>query len=186
MSLPLAFGTTIESIPSQVPYLFAPEVARQAWQARLGPASHRRIGLVWSGSSTHRNDRQRSIALQRLLPVLDADAEFFSVQKEYRPTDRELMVADGRIRDWAGNLGNFSDTAGLLDHLDLLITVDTSVAHLAGAMGKPVWLLLPYAPDYRWLRDRDDSPWYPTMRLFRQRVFGDWQAVVDDVKAQLD
>ena len=96
------------------------------------------------------------------------------------------MVADGRIRDWAGNLGNFSDTAGLLDHLDLLITVDTSVAHLAGAMGKPVWLLLPYAPDYRWLRDRDDSPWYPTMRLFRQRVFGDWQAVVDDVKAQLD
>ncbi|QOJ32590.1 MAG: glycosyltransferase family protein [Gammaproteobacteria bacterium] len=182
MSLPLAFGTLLETIPATVPYLHAPEAARQAWQARLGPARRRRIGLAWAGSSAHRNDRNRSLPFARLAPLLGCDAEFHSLQKEYRPGDVAALRADGRLVDHAAALDTLADTAGLIAALDLVITVDTAIAHLAGAMGRPVWLLLPHAPDYRWLLDRDDSPWYPGMRLFRQPVAGDWASVVERVK----
>jgi len=186
MSLPLATGTTLAHIPGEVPYLFAGAQSRAAWRERLGTRQRRRIGLVWSGSTTHRNDRQRSIRLARLLPLLDADVEFISLQKECRAEDLELMRRDGRIRDVAGDLGDFADTAALLAELDLLITVDTSVAHLAGALGCPTWLLLPFAPDYRWLLGRADSPWYPSLRLFRQPALGDWESVVRELAALLD
>lgn len=182
MSLPLACGTLLETIPATVPYLAAPEAARSAWQARLGPAQRRRVGLAWSGSAGHRNDRNRSLPFARLAPLLDADAEFHSLQKEYRAADAAAMRADGRIIDHAADLATLADTAGLIAALDLVITVDTAVAHLAGAMGRPAWLLLPFAPDYRWLLGRDDSPWYPTLRLFRQPVAGDWGSVVGRVR----
>jgi tetratricopeptide (TPR) repeat protein len=186
MSLPLAFRTTLATVPSNVPYLSAPEPALTAWGKRLGPRARRRIGLAWSGAAAHRNDRHRSIGLQPLLALLHVDAEFVSLQKEYVPADEALLKADGRVRDFSADLADFAETAGLVEQLDLVISVDTSVAHLAGGMGKPVWLLLPFAPDYRWMLGRADSPWYPGMRLFRQPVFGDWAGVVREVAAALD
>lgn len=185
MSLPLAFGTTLASVPAEVPYLFAPDPVREDWRVRLGAPVRRRVGLAWSGSVAHRNDRNRSVALERLLPLLDADAQFHSLQKEYRGGDAALLAADGRLRDWSASLGDLADTAGLVGALDLVVTVDTAVAHLAGGMGKPTWLLLPFGPDYRWLLHRADSPWYPTMRLFRQPAPGDWGAVVAAVSSAL-
>ncbi|MEO8223709.1 MAG: tetratricopeptide repeat protein [Gammaproteobacteria bacterium] len=185
MSLPLAFGTTLATAPATIPYLFAPGPAAADWQERLGAHGRPRIGLAWAGSADHANDRHRSLRLDQLLPLLEAPAEFISLQKDYRDGDLALMTHSGRLRDCSPDLGDFADTAGLLAQLDLVITVDTSVAHLAGALGRDVWLLLPFGPDYRWLLERADSPWYPTMRLFRQPAFGDWDAVVRAVAAAL-
>jgi hypothetical protein len=194
MSLPLACRTTLTTIPASVPYLAVPEAVAAVWRARLDDASGHdgagaRIGLAWSGSTAHRNDRQRSLALGQLLPLLAMPAEFHSLQKEYRPGEREQLTTNGRLRDWSASLDTLADTAGLIAQLDLVITVDTAVAHLAGALGKPVWLLLPAAPDYRWLLARSDSPWYPTMRLFRQPAPGTpevaWEPVLSDLSAAL-
>ncbi len=186
MSLPLALQTTLASIPDEVPYLAAPEPARMVWRARLGAGTRRRIGLAWSGSAGHTSAmRQRSLPFHELRPLLAVEADFCSVQKEYREGDLALLAADGRIRDFSAQLADFADTAGLIAQLDLVISVDTAVAHLAGAMGKPVWLLLPFVADYRWMRARADSPWYPTLRLFRQQAFGDWAAVIGEVSAAL-
>jgi len=185
MSLPLAFKTTLATVPASVPYLSVPATTEDAWRNRLGTRTHRRVGLAWSGSPTHSNDRHRSLPFRQLLPLLASRAEFHSLQKEYRPDEVTALTGESRLRDHASDLGDLADTAGLIGQLDLVITVDTAVAHLAGALGKPVWLLLPYAPDYRWLLDRADSPWYPTMRLFRQPAFGDWDAVIGNVSAAL-
>jgi tetratricopeptide (TPR) repeat protein len=179
MSLPLAFGTRLDTIPSRVPYCGTPDADR--WAARLGARHAPRVGLAWSGSATHRNDRQRSVPLAELAPLLALGAEFHSLQREYRPADAGLLAPRGPLRDHAESLGDFAGTAGLVSQLDLVITVDTAVAHLAGALGRDVWLLLPAAPDYRWLLGRADSPWYPTMRLFRQRDTGGWPVVVAEV-----
>ena len=181
MSLPLAFGTDAGNIPADVPYLSAPEAKTAEWSQRLGPRTRRRIGLVWSGRAGHNNDLNRSIALKSLLPLLTADADYISLQREYRPGDQALMAADGRIRDVSADLESFADTAALIQHLDLAISVDTSVAHLVGAMAKPLYLLLPFAPDHRWMLERSDSPWYPTARLFRQKALGDWSGAFDDL-----
>jgi tetratricopeptide (TPR) repeat protein len=185
MSLPLAFATTLDRIPASIPYLSASAAAQAAWQQRLGRRTRPRIGLAWSGAPGHSNDRQRSLPLAHLVPLLAADADFVSLQKEYRDADRPLLADLPNLRDVAAELGDFADTAGLITELDLVITVDTSVAHLAGALGKPVWLLLPFAPDYRWLLGREDSPWYPTIRLFRQPAFGDWASVIRGVRVAL-
>jgi tetratricopeptide (TPR) repeat protein len=185
MSLPLALGTRIDTVPAAVPYLSAPEAKIAQWRARLGPRTRRRIGLAWAGSATHENDRNRSIALRALLPLLDADADIFSLQREYRPADEAVLRADGRIRSHAEALEDFSDTAALIEPMDLVISVDTSAAHLAGALGKPVFVLLPWVPDYRWGLERDDSPWYPAARLFRQPRAGDWDSVIAEVAAAL-
>jgi tetratricopeptide (TPR) repeat protein len=185
MSLPLALRTTLESIPGQVPYLHAPASVQAAWRARLGAKRCRRVGLAWSGAAGHRNDRQRSLPAPLLAPLLDLDIEFHSLQKEYRAGGVHLPGPCAKVSDWAAQLDDLAETAGLIAQLDLVITVDTAVAHLAGALGKPVWLLLPFAPDYRWLLDRTDSPWYPTMRLFRQHSAGDWEGVISRVVAAL-
>jgi tetratricopeptide (TPR) repeat protein len=184
MSLPLVFGTTLENIPAAVPYLSADEAKVAEWRARLGPARGRRIGLAWSGNPEHKNDRNRSIALEMLAPVLKLDAEFISVQKEVRPSDQAALDTYG-IRHYGEALRDFEDTAALLMSMDLVIAVDTAVAHLAGALGRPVWILLPYAPDWRWLLGREDSPWYPTARLFRQAALGDWDHPVQRIVAEL-
>jgi hypothetical protein len=185
LSLPLALGTTIETIPAELQYLRADEELRAAWLARLPLKKKTRIGVVWSGRATHKNDHNRSMELEQFLPILSSDADWICLQKEVREKDVAVLRRDGRIAFFGDDLRDFSDTAALLDLMDLVITIDTSVAHLAGAMGKPVWILLPYNADWRWLLDRRDSPWYPSARLFRQQQFGDWAGVIDQVKSEL-
>jgi tetratricopeptide (TPR) repeat protein len=185
-SLPLAFATRLDSIPSEVPYLPPPaEALRRAWEDRLGPHDKLRVGLVWSGNPKHNNDRNRSLPLPMLSRILDLDARFVSLQKDLKAGDREYLRGRAGVVDLTEHLTDFADTAALVSCLDLVITVDTSVAHLAGAMGCATWLLLPYTPDYRWLLDRDDSPWYPTMRLFRQDERRDYAIVLDRVRSEL-
>jgi tetratricopeptide (TPR) repeat protein len=185
-SLPLAFGTRLDTIPSAAPYLLGPENDRvQAWEDRLGPRTRPRIGLVWSGSPTHSNDHNRSIPLRTLLPVLDVDATFVSLQKNPRPDDAAALRQRSDIIDLTADLTDFTETAALVSCLDLVISVDTSVAHLAGALGRPTWILLPYTPDYRWLLDRDDSPWYPAVKLFRQTETRNYESVLDRVRTEL-
>lgn len=185
MSLPLAFKTTLDMVPAAVPYLGAEESKRQFWRDRLGERRCKRIGLVWSGSRDHANDHNRSIALSLLAPLLELPLEFHSLQKELRDADAAWLECNPRILQHQAYLQDFSDTAALIAEMDLVISVDTSVAHLAGALGKPVWVLLPYAPDFRWLLERSDSPWYPSATLFRQPTAGDWGAVVQQLKEML-
>jgi tetratricopeptide (TPR) repeat protein len=185
LSLPLAFGTTLETIPAQQPHLKADEQLRLAWSARLPPKTKPRIGLVWSGRTDLPKREDRAIDLEQLLLFLSPDADWICLQKEIREKDLSVLQQLGSIAFFGVDLSDFSDTAALLDAMDLVITIDTSVAHLAGAMGKPVWILLPYSPDWRWLLDRDDSPWYPSARLFRQQQIGNWAGVINQVKDEL-
>jgi tetratricopeptide (TPR) repeat protein len=178
-SLPLAFGTRLETILSSVPYLPAPEAARvRAWEERLGPHDKLRVGLVWSGNPTHKDDHNRSLALRALFPLFDLDASFISLQKDARPDDRATLRERPDIVDLTAHLTDFVETAALVSCLDLVITVDTSMAHLAGALACPTWIMLPHTPDWRWLLDRDDSPWYPTVRLFRQAEAGNYSDAI--------
>jgi tetratricopeptide (TPR) repeat protein len=185
LSLPLAFGTQPETIPSAKPYLRAPDRALLKWGTRLPTKRRPRIGLAWAGNAKHIRDRERSIALGNLLPLLDVDATFVSLQKEVRAADLETLKKGSNIIHFGQELDDFSDTAALISHLDLVISVDTAIAHLAGALGKPVWILLTHVPDWRWLLDRDDSPWYPTARLFRQSETREWDSVITHVRDAL-
>ncbi len=185
-SLPWAFDTRLESIPAAKPYLPAPAADRvAAWEQRLGSHDRLRIGLVWSGNPQHSNDRNRSIPLRLLAPILDLDATFVSLQKEVRAEDRPSLLERSDIVDLTAHLTDFAETAALVSCLDLVISVDTSVAHLSGALGRPTWILLPYVADYRWLLDREDTPWYPTARLFRQDASRDYAGVVDRLRCEL-
>ena len=184
-SLPLVFNTTLETIPAASSYLPQPAADRlRRWEDRLGPHETLRVGLVWSGNPRHINDRDRSIRLREMLPLLEIGATFLSLQKDPRPDDK-VTLAGTRIIDWTVELTDFAETAALISCLDLVISVDTSVAHLAAAQGCPTWILLPYTPDYRWLLDRDDSPWYPSARLFRQDESRVWDSVIARVNAAL-
>jgi hypothetical protein len=186
MSLPLLFRTTLETIPAPASYLPTPAGdRRQVWEDRLGDHDRLRVGLVWSGNPKHKNDHNRSILLRTLSSILDADATFVSLQKDPRSIDKEILLERTDIVDLTAHLTDFMETAALISCLDLVITVDTSVAHLAGALGCPTWILLPYTPDWRWLLDRDDSPWYPTVRLFRQTETRDYASVLDRVRTEL-
>ncbi|HTC99624.1 MAG TPA: tetratricopeptide repeat protein [Bradyrhizobium sp.] len=185
-SLPLAFGTTLDTIPAHVPYLPAPAAARvQAWEQRLGPHHRLRVGLVWSGNPQHGDDHKRSIPLRALSPLLGLDASFVSLQKDPRPTDRTTLSGQTGIVDLTVHLTDFVETAALVSCLDLVITVDTSIAHLAGALACPTWIMLPHVPDWRWLLDREDSPWYPNAKLFRQDESCDYTPVIERVRAEL-
>jgi tetratricopeptide (TPR) repeat protein len=185
LSMPLALGTTLETMPAEQQYIKVDEELRAAWSARLPPKTKPRIGVVWSGRAAHKNDHNRSMDLEQFLPIFSLDADWISLQKEVREKDSAVLQQLGRVAFFGDDLRDFSDTAALLDLTDLVITIDTSVAHLAGAMGKPVWILLPYSPDWRWLLDRDDSPWYPSARLFRQQQIGNWAEIIDQVKDEL-
>ena len=186
MSLPLAFKTTVASIPAQVPYLGADAQRRSKWHTRLGTKVRPRVGLVWSGNIDYKNDHNRSIALRNLENLLSLEIEYHSLQKEVRPGDKSALVEFKGIHSHERELHDFVDTAALIAELDLVITIDTSVAHLAGALGIPVWILLPHTPDYRWMLDRSDSPWYPSARLIRQQVPGDWTGVLAQVHSELN
>ena len=177
-SLPRLFGTTLATIPSQVPYVVPSEEHLAKWKRILGDRSAFKVGLVWAGDPNHLRDRERSIALRTLMPLtLVEGVQFFSLQKGARGAEPSSL-REFPIEDVSTELNDFSDTAAAIQCLDLIISVDTAVAHLAGSMARPVWLLLPRVGDFRWLESRTDSPWYPTMRLFRQERRGDWSDVV--------
>ena len=184
LSLPLAFKTELHSIPNPGPYVQCSADKRSEWQQRLGDSGRPRVGLVWRGNAVHKNDRNRSLPLAELLAHLPPGLDYVSVQKELPEADLQLLRAHG-IRHFGEQLDDFSDTAALCDQMDLVVSVDTSVAHLAAAMGKPTWILLPYTPDWRWLLERDDSPWYPTARLYRQAERRQWAAVLQRVAQDL-
>lgn len=189
LSLPLAFETSLDTIPRSTGYvrLHDTEDAKRidAWLARLELHRRLRVGVVWSGNPNHKDDAARSIPLERFGSLLDFDAEFFSLQDKVRDTDKAALAQLPQLKNFAESLRSFADTAALISHLDLVISVDTSVAHLAAAMGKPTWVLLPVNPDWRWLLERTDSPWYETVCLYRQANAGDWGAVLDRVRQDL-
>ncbi|KJC50281.1 hypothetical protein UB31_13065 [Bradyrhizobium sp. LTSP849] len=176
MSLPRIFGTTLDNLPADIPYLHPDCEKLLRWRAALGRVAGLKVGVAWAGNPRHKGDRQRSLSAEAVLPrLVMPGVQLYSLQKEPRPEDGEVLAAlRNDVIDLAPMLGDFADTAAAVAALDLVIAVDTSVAHLAGALGRPVWMLTPYALDWRWLRDREDSPWYPTMRLFRQRRPREW------------
>jgi Flp pilus assembly protein TadD len=196
LSLPGALGTTLDSIPADVPYLRAEEAMMETWRDRLSQAGVQsgefKVGIVWRGTPGHRLDRDRSVTLQQFEPIARAGgARLVSLQMNDTPSSPGLSIGTpAEVRpfplvDLTSQITDFTDTAALLANLDLLISVDTAVVHLAGAMARPVWNLLPYVPDWRWLLDRSDTPWYPTMRLLRQKSRGDWRTVFDQAAAEL-
>ena len=185
MGLPLAFGTDVTTIPPPAPMSLTDAAHTAAWRARLPPKTRPRIGIAWSGNAEHRNDHNRSLRLADIAGLFGYDADWIAVQKDIRPHDADTRAELGKPLHFPQHMGDFADTAALLDELDLVISVDTSIAHLAGIMGKKLWLLLPWNPDWRWLLDRDDSPWYPSARMFRQTRRGDWSSVLADVAAAL-
>jgi hypothetical protein len=182
--LPVAFRTELKTIPSAG---YLPPISPERvgfWEDRLGPHDRLRVGLVWSGNPKHGNDRNRSIPLRLMTSILDVDATFVNLQKDPRSDDKAALASSGMF-DQTVHLTDFVETAALISCLDLVITVDASVAHLAGALGRPIWILLPYVPDWRWLLDRDDSPWYPTVRLFRQTETREYASVLNRVRMEL-
>lgn len=185
LSLPPAFGTDLGTIPAEHHYLVADPQRVQTWQARLGRGSGRRVGMVWAGNAALGNDRTRSVSLGMLTRLAIPGVQLISLQKELRDGDRDMLAAHPEILHLGDALTDFADTAAVMASLDLVISVDTAAAHLAGALGRPVWILQRFAPDFRWLLDREDSPWYPSARLFRQPRFGDWDSVIDQVALAL-
>lgn len=186
MSLPAKLGTELATIPSKTPYLHVDEASAAHWRARIAHLSGTRIGLCWSGSATHAGDALRSVALNQMRTLTDVPGvSFVSLQKDVRPSDREALLSNEHLLDVMSEISDLHDTAALITALDLVITVDTSIAHLVGALGKPVWILLPFAPDWRWLTAREDSPWYPTARLFRQDESRTWEPVLARVAARV-
>ncbi|HJU15191.1 MAG TPA: tetratricopeptide repeat-containing glycosyltransferase family protein [Stellaceae bacterium] len=187
--LPRLAGTRLATIPADIPYLRADPRKGALWAERiaaLAPRGYRRIGLVWAGRPTHNNDRNRSIALAALAPLAQLPrTALIALQKGAAQAQIGTYWGRAPLVNLGPEIADYADTMAVLDSLDLVVTVDTSVAHLAGAMGKPVWILLPFAPDWRWLLQREDSPWYPTARLFRQLAPGRWAPVIGAVAAEL-
>ena len=184
MSVPSCLGMDLTTLAAEVPYLFADKAKLKTWRKRLGAAngSRRKVGLVWAGSPTFGNDRYRSMPLADLSALSELEnVTWYPLQKGAAHAQLADAPPAFRAQDFTGELNSFEDTAALIMHLDLVIAVDTAVAHLAGALGKPVWLLLPANSDWRWLEARSDSPWYPGMRLFRQAVLGEWAPVIEQV-----
>jgi tetratricopeptide (TPR) repeat protein len=186
LSLPGAFATTLDTIPRDIPYLSAPPERVALWREALASLPQPRIGLVWAGSPGNRNDRQRSLALRHLAPLLGLPgASIVSLQKELRDGDAALLQRHPNLTLLGDRLQDFADTAAVMSALDLVVSVDTACAHLAGALARPLFLLLPFSAEWRWLRDREDSPWYPSARLFRQPAPGDWGAVAARVAKEI-
>jgi len=187
LSLPLVFDTTLESIPARIPYLSADTLFKEKWRAKVhADHSQYKVGLAWSGNPQHINEQKRSCTLEIFSPLSRLDTiTFFSLQKGAAAQQAKNPPQGMKLIDHTEDIYDFSDTAAFIENLDLIISVDTAAAHLSGALGKPTWTLLPFVPDWRWLLNRDDSPWYPTMRLFRQSSLGDWQSVIEMVIVEL-
>jgi len=185
-SLPLAFKTEPATVPANIPYLSADDARLAKWSARIDALERPRIALAWAGNPSHLNDRNRSVPFAKLAPLLSIPARFVSIQRDVRGEDAVALAGDSRVTNLGAELDNFADTAAVIALCDLVIAVDTAVAHLAGAMGRPLWMLLPFAPDWRWTLDGETSPWYPTARLFRQTSLGDWDGVIARVGDALE
>jgi tetratricopeptide (TPR) repeat protein len=197
LSLPGVFGTRVERVPARVPYLRAEEEKVEVWKKRLGTTLNTqhstlntqkggmKVGIVWAGRPTHKNDHNRSMKLAQLGRLGMEGVVFYSLQVGPAAGEARETPAGMALVDLSGELTDYSETAAVLENLDLVIAVDTSIVHAAGAMGKEVWVMLPFAGDWRWLGTREDSPWYPTMRLFRQEKWGDWEGVVERVREEL-
>jgi Flp pilus assembly protein TadD len=183
VSLPRIFGTTIETIPSKIPYLPVDPVRKDFWAKRMPKDGRLKVGLVWAGSAGQLGDEKRSIPLNQFEPLGKIPGVWFCSLQKGRPAGQP--PAGMELADWTSELTDFADSAALMANLDLLISVDTSPAHLAGAIGRPDWVLLQHFPDWRWMLDREDSPWYPTMRLFRQEIAGDWRQPIERVAGEL-
>ncbi len=187
--LPRVFATTLETIPAAIPYMPLDEMKLQQWRTRLDAellAGQLRVGIAWAGSPSHVRDAQRSMAFSQLGPLLDVNGvSFVSLQKDVPDADRAALAAATNVLDVSATLRSFSDTAALIANLDLVVTVDSAVAHLAGTLGARVLVLLPKPADWRWLIDRSDTPWYPTMRLIRQQLSGDWEPVLKEAQRSL-
>jgi len=184
LSLPLAFGTTTQTVPAYARGLHARPDLVSKWRLELPPGL-RRVGIAWSGNAQHKNDRNRSIPLALFRSIAAEGWQFVSLQPQVRGADHEALQGWSGLVDLGPQLRDFADTAAVLECLDLVITVDTSVAHLAGALGRPVWILLPHNPDWRWLMGRSDTPWYPGARLYRQADTGAWAPVLEQVRRDL-
>ena len=184
-SLPLALRTEVATIPANVPYLAASDERVARWREKLGHLPSPRIAVAWSGRADHANDRNRSIAFEHFVRLISGQGSVVSIQRELRDGDADALARLPNVTHVGDALADFDDTASVLALADLVISVDTSVVHLAGAMGRPAWVLLPFQPDWRWLLDREDSPWYPTVRLFRQPKPGDWDSVMARVRDEL-
>ena len=184
VSLPLAFSTTVDTIPAQVPYLAADAERLTRWREKLGTQTKPRIGLVWSGSVAPGRQFDRTLPLTMLTGLTFPEVQWVSLQKDVSGAEKEVLNSAG-VLHFEDELNDFADTAALVELMDLVITIDTSVAHLAGALAKPVWVLLRYAADWRWLIDRNDSPWYPSATLFRQPAAGDWESVIASAEKAL-
>jgi hypothetical protein len=185
MSLPLVLGITLDTLPATTPYVHVEQKAVTRWRGRIAGAG-RRVGIVWQGRPTQRDDRKRSVTLPMLQPLFDAPGiVWVSLQKGEAARTAQCPGAACPPVDLTAELADFADTAALIASLDLVIAVDTAVAHLAGALGMPVWILLHRHADWRWHLDRPDSPWYPTARLFRQERPGEWSPVIANVRRAL-
>jgi hypothetical protein len=185
MSLPLAFKTQLDNIPYSKNYLSCDPAKTTVWRNKLGTKKRPRIGIAWSGSSIHRNDQNRSILLSSFKSIFCDGADFYSLQIEYRAHDIDFINENPKIIDFSNELEDFSDTACLCNSMDLIITVDTSVAHLSAALGKITWVLLPHNPDFRWFNDRQDSPWYSSIQIFRQNSFDSWNHTLNQINQEL-
>jgi tetratricopeptide (TPR) repeat protein len=185
LSLPMLLKTTVRNIPSPQGYLQADTEKAEKWREELKGIGLK-VGIVWAGNPAHKNNQNRSCALAHIKTLLDLEGvTFFSLQKDVAPLDWQTEISPYAMTDCGGKIGDFSDTAAIIHNLDLTISVDTATAHLAGAMGKPAWVLLPNVSDWRWMRNRSDSPWYRSMRLFRQKRPGDWESVFIEIKNEL-
>lgn len=185
MSLPWLMQTSLESIPYNTTYLSASSETSEAWSRNLGVKTKPRVGIVWSGGTDHRNDGKRSLPLSMLSSILDPCLEWHAIQSEFRDSDRETLESLPNVKRHEHKLTTLDETAALIQQMDLVISVDTCVAHLAGALGKSVWVLLPFVPDFRWLINRDDSPWYSSARLYRQDATMQWEPVLGRIKDDL-
>ena len=186
MSLPLAFGTRLETIPADIPYLAAETGQVEKWRKRLGARSRPAVGLAWAGRRREPVNHSRDMRLEMFSPLMRFDLDVISLQKETPEEDRRALESMPRLMRLGERMSDFAETAALIENLDLVISVDSVVAHLAGALGKPVWILLRYSGEWRWLLDRTDSPWYPTARIFRQKTPGDWGGVVSDTVREIE
>jgi tetratricopeptide (TPR) repeat protein len=187
LSLPHVFGTRLDTIPAEIPYLRADPVEIRKWAERLAPLPRPRVGVIWAGRAIQAQDSERSIPVARLAPILRVPgATFLSLQTEEPAAQLASLPTDIEIHDFTAELPDWADTAALLGSIDLVVTVDTAMAHLSGALGKKVWLLNRQTTDWRWLLEREDSPWYPTTRLFRQPRAGDWDSVIERVARTLE
>lgn len=186
LSLPLACGTDRETVPADTPYVRAPADRVERWRPVFAGIKEVKVGVAWAGNPHHRNDRNRSVPFESFAALFATPGcRFFGLQKDVAPDDAARLARMAAFTDFSAQIADFGDSAAIIQELDIVVTVDTATAHLAGALGAKTWILLPFSPDWRWMIEREDSPWYPTARLFRQKQPGHWPAVIDRVAVEL-